>query len=185
MKMPRFIRLKLCKSFSGTMRHNFNTWISLMTFSSLRMRIFGMCCIRLYAVKILAEKLMQPWMETNLVTLIMANIQHCIVLISYAKLKAVQWVIISFCWGKIMAVLSSDWLRHWPADIIGRFLHFLRVSALADPGCCVRRSGIIYRQASIGSSMLVETLQCTCRPCIAPPPLGECWKPALQHNGKF
>ena len=38
---------------------------------------------------------------------------------------------------------------------------------------------------STGSSVLLETLQCTCRPCIAPPPLGECWKPACQHNGKF
>ena len=39
------------------------------------------------------------------------------------------------------------------------FLCFLRVWAGADAGYCVRRSGIIYRQASAGSSVLLETLQ--------------------------
>lgn len=47
-KMPRCIRLKLWKSFSGTMRHHFNTWIGPVTFSPLR--IIGVCWIRLYAV---------------------------------------------------------------------------------------------------------------------------------------
>ena len=57
------------------------------------------------------------------------------------------------------SVHTRDRPIHRPADIIGRFLRFLRVSASADAGCCVRRSGIIYRHASTGSSVLLETLQ--------------------------
>ena len=38
-------------------------------------------------------------------------------------------------------------------------LCFLRVSVSADVGCCIRQSGIIYRQAFTGSSVSLETLQ--------------------------
>ena len=44
---------------------------------------------------------------------------------------------------------SSDRPIHRPANIMWYY----------DVSCCVRQSGIIYRQASTGSSMLLETLQ--------------------------
>ena len=46
-----------------------------------------------------------------------------------------------------------------PPILSSDFFPFLCVSASANAGCCVRRSDIIYRQASTGSSVLLEKLQ--------------------------
>ena len=44
MTMPRFVKLKLWKSGSGSMRHHFYTWIGHHRVQTLtRLRIFGMC----------------------------------------------------------------------------------------------------------------------------------------------
>ena len=47
----------------------------------------------------------------------------------------------------VYVLIIGDQRLHRQADIISRFLHFLRVSASADAGCCAGWSGIIYRQA--------------------------------------
>ena len=80
-----------------------------------------------------------------------------------------------------------------PAESVGRYCRpiftFFTCIGIGQYAADFRRyffRNHLQTDVHTGSSVLLETLQFTAAsPCIALPPLEECWKPALQDNGKF